>query len=60
MTCTNWMLTVLAILIFVFTVWADNIGTGTAKWIVAIAAVVVLILSWTGVKCKFCETKKKK
>ena len=58
MTCTNWTLTILSIAIFIFAVWPDIVGAGTAKWIVAIAAIIVLLLSWTGVKCKFCEDRK--
>jgi len=57
MTCANWILTVLSIVIFVFTVWQSSLGSATT-WVVAIAAIIILIVTWTGVKCKYCEGKK--
>ena len=57
MVCTNWMLTILAIVIFVFTMWPSLLGTATT-WIIAISAVLILIIAWTGVECKFCKKRK--
>lgn len=57
MVCTNWMLTILAIVIFIFTMWPSILGTA-ATWVVAISAVLILILTWTGVECKFCKQRK--
>jgi len=38
-----------------FTMWPEAIGTMAAKWVVGIAAIVILIVAWTGVDCKYCE-----
>lgn len=59
MTCTNWTLTVLSIAIFVLTFWPDVLGVGATKWVVGVAAVLVLITTWTMVICKPCMNKKK-
>lgn len=59
MTCSNWILTVLSIVIFVFTMWPDSIGMIAAKWVIGIAAIVILIVACTGVDCKYCENMPK-
>lgn len=60
MTCMNCLLTVLAVAIFVFTVWPEILGASAATWVVAIAAIIILIVAWFGVTCKPCEAAKKK
>ena len=60
MVCTNWALAIASIVILGLTFWPDMLGATAGKWIIVVAAIVVLILSFTGVKCKFCEDKKKK
>jgi len=59
MCCANWLLSVAAVAIFVFAVWPNIVGAEVAKWIIAIAAVIVLICAWTGCKCKYCEKTEK-
>ncbi|MFH1425110.1 MAG: hypothetical protein ABIG28_00045 [archaeon] len=53
MTCTNWMLTILAVVVGVFA-YLNNSAT---MWVNMIAAVLILIIAWTMVKCKPCEAK---
>ncbi len=55
MTCSNWILTVLAVVIFLFTMWPETIGVVASKWVIGVAAVIILIVAWTGVKCAYCE-----
>lgn len=55
MTCSNWILTVFAVAIFVFTMWPEMMGIVATKWVVGIAVIVILIVAWTGVKCTYCE-----
>jgi hypothetical protein len=57
MTCANWILTVLAVVIFIFTMWPEMIGIVAAKWVIGIAVLAILIVAWTGVKCKYCECR---
>jgi hypothetical protein len=59
MVCVNWGLTILSVAIFVFTVWPTILGAVASTWVVAIAAILILILAWTAVVCK-CTSKKKK
>jgi hypothetical protein len=35
--------------------WPESIGMVAAKWVIGIAAIVILIVAWTGVKCTYCE-----
>lgn len=58
MTCVNWSLTILAAIIFVFGVWPGYLGAGATNWIVGIAAVLIVLISWTGVECKPCAMAK--
>ncbi|MFH1445287.1 MAG: hypothetical protein ABIF08_02280 [Nanoarchaeota archaeon] len=60
MTCANWILTIIAVLILVFTFLPDLVGAAAVQWIMAILAIVILAVTWTGVKCKYCEKKSKK
>lgn len=57
MTCSNWMLSILAVVVFIFALWPGIAGVTVTKWIVGIAAVLILIISWTGVECKMCKKK---
>ncbi|MBW3000110.1 hypothetical protein KY339_05550 [Candidatus Woesearchaeota archaeon] len=55
MVCANVLLTIAAILTFLFVVWpAALAGEMVTRWVVGIAAVVVVVVAWTGVKCKYC------
>jgi len=58
MTCVNWGLTILAAVIFVFTVWPNWGGATATMWVVGIASVLIVIISWTGVECKPCRMAK--
>lgn len=60
MTCVNWSLSILAIVIFLFAVWPGFGSATTIQWVVGIAAVLILILAITGVECKPCMNRKKK
>ena len=60
MTCANWTLTITSIAIFVFAMWPDLIGATASKWVIAIAAVIILITAWTCVECKFCKKEQPK
>lgn len=60
MTCSNWILTVLAVVIFIFTMWPASIGMMAAKWVIGISALIILIVAWTGVKCKYCMMPNKR
>lgn len=57
MTCANWILTILAVLNFLFVVWP---GIGGSTWVILITSILVIIVSWTMVECKACKTTKKK
>ena len=54
----NWTLTISAIAIFVFAMWPEMVGDGFSKWFVVVAAVIVVIVAWTGVTCKPCAMRK--
>ncbi len=54
MTCSNVMLTLGAILIFLFVVW-PGVGGMATKWVVGIACLAIVLIAWTGVKCSYCE-----
>ena len=54
MVCANILLTIAAILTFLFAVWPGLAGEMVTRWVVGIAAVVVVVVAWTGVKCKYC------
>lgn len=58
MTCSNWMLTIAAILTIIFAVWPAMVGLEVAKWIIVIIAVVVLIIAWTCIDCRLCKDMK--
>jgi hypothetical protein len=61
-TCTNWMLTVLALVVFGVAVW-PGVGGGTSgitMWILGIAALIMLVLAWTGIDCKLCQATESK
>ena len=60
MTCTNWTLSALAALIFVFAVYPGIGNSGTQQGVVGISAAIILILALVGVKCRFCETREQK
>lgn len=60
MTCSNWILTVLAVVIFMFAMWPETIGMTASKWVIGIAAIVILIVAWTGVDCKYCQNTSEK
>ena len=57
MTCVNWSLTILSILIFASVVWPGFGGEMVSQWIVGSSAVLILIVTWTGVICKPCAVK---
>ena len=60
MTCANWLLTVCSAAILVVTLWTGLVSATAVKWIVVVAAALVLISAWTIVECKPCKAKKKK
>jgi len=60
MTCANWGLTICSVVILVLTLWPALLGKAVSMWIIVIAAILILIISWTGVKCKWCEMAKEK
>lgn len=60
MACANWFLTIAAVVILVLALWPELLGAVATKWVVIIAAFVVLIVVWAGVKCKWCEMEKAK
>jgi hypothetical protein len=63
MTCTNWLLTICAVAILAVTFWPSLVGEAT-RWVVIVAAAIVIIVAWTIVECKPCmlakQQKKKK
>lgn len=54
MTCANTLLSILAIVNFLFVVWPKF---GGATWVVLITSVLTLIIAWTMVECKACKSK---
>jgi len=44
----------MAVVILVLTFWPDVLGATVGKWVVAIAAVIVLVSAWFGMKST-CE-----
>jgi len=59
MTCANWKLTVFGAVILVLTFWPSIFSTTVTKWITVIAALLVIVVAWTGVDCRWCKNKKK-
>ncbi len=59
MTCANWLLTIAAVLILILQFW-DVLSASATMWVTVVAAVVVLIVTWTMVECKVCKIAKKK
>ena len=55
MTCTNWLLTVLAVVLLAVTFWPNVVGASVVKWVVVAVAVIVIIVAWTMVECKPCR-----
>jgi hypothetical protein len=55
MVCANILLTIMAILTIVFAVWPTMIGATNAMYGLVVVAVIVLIVTWTGCKCKYCK-----
>lgn len=53
----KWFETVLAVVIFVFAVWPELVGMVASKWIIAIAAVLLLIHAWSCRNCGMCSPK---
>jgi len=58
MAYANWILTILAVITLIFAIWPSIAGAEGSKWIIVIAAIIVLIVTWTCVKCKYCGPKK--
>jgi len=56
----NLLLGIASILTFLFVVWPGFGGEMATKWVVGIAAVVVLLIAIFGVTCKPCAARKKK
>lgn len=59
MTCANWSLTVFGAVIFVLTFWPSIVSATVGKWVVGIAAALVIVVAWTCVECKPCSVKNK-
>jgi len=55
--CKSWCELILGIIILVFAYWPDLVGVGYGKWVVIIAAVILIIHSFT---CKSCFNGRKK
>ncbi len=55
MACANILLTIMAFVIIALTLWPTIAGVETSQWIVVLASIVVIILAWAGVKCRFCR-----
>lgn len=53
MSCANAMLTVAAVVAFLFGAW-PRFGGAAAPWIVGIAALAIIVIAWTSVTCKWC------
>lgn len=49
--CKSWCEAIIAIVVIVFALWPDILGAVVSKWIVVIAAIVLLIHSFTCKKC---------
>ncbi|MFA6022703.1 MAG: hypothetical protein WC781_01300 [Candidatus Pacearchaeota archaeon] len=60
MTCANWGITILALIILALTFWPTILSSEITKWVLIISAVLIIIIVWTGCKCKWCEKASKK
>lgn len=49
--CKSWCEAIIAVIILVFALWPDIVGAIAAKWIIVIAAIVLLIHSFACKKC---------
>lgn len=58
MTCANVLLTLAAAVVFAFGAW-PRFG-GASAWVVGIAAIIIVVIAWTGADCKWCAPKKKR
>ena len=54
MTCANILLSVAAVVVFLFGAWPRFGGVAT-PWVLGVTAILVVILAWTGVSCSWCE-----
>ncbi len=57
MTCANWGMTILGLIIIGAAIWPGIGGglSGTTAWIVGISSALIIGLAWTGVECKRCQ-----
>jgi len=60
MTCANWAITILALISLVLVFYPSLLGESVSMWVMAIAAILIIIVVWTGCKCKWCEMADKK
>ena len=49
----KWVETVLGLVILVVTIWPGILGAGATRWVVIVAAALLLIHAW---KCQNCGT----
>jgi len=57
MTCANWGLTVLALIVFAVTIWPTILGATASMWVAAICAILIIVIAWSMVECKACKAK---
>jgi cytosine/uracil/thiamine/allantoin permease len=57
--CCKYLDTILAAIILIFAIWPTFIPWINGKWIVAIAAIVILLHDLICKKCKSCELVEK-
>ena len=55
MTCANILLTIFALIVIAMAAWPTLLGAGNAMWVNVIMGILIIIVAWTGVKCKYCK-----
>jgi hypothetical protein len=54
MTHANWSITILSLIVIVLAVWPDMFSSIAIQWIIIVAALLNIIIVWSGCNCK-CE-----
>jgi hypothetical protein len=55
MTCANWGVTILSLIIIILAVWPSLFATLVVQWIMIIAGLLIIIVCWTGCRCSCCD-----
>jgi hypothetical protein len=60
MTCTNWTVTILSLIVIILAVWPNMLAATAVQWILIIAGLLIIVISWKGCGCSCCSVAPKK